>query len=45
MTHATLGMNLKSLILSEKSQSQKLTLPNSIYMKRSWQVHGEETVD
>ena len=45
MIHATLGMSLKNLILSEKSQSQKLTLPSSIYMKHSWQVHGEETVD
>lgn len=34
MIHATLGMSLKNLILSEKSQSQKFTLPNSIYMKR-----------
>ena len=34
MIHAALRMSLKNLILSEKSQSQKLTLPNSIYMKR-----------
>ena len=34
MIHTALGMSLKNLILSEKSQSQKLTLPNSVYMKR-----------